>query len=331
MVSTGSRCALRVGVVALVSACGSAFGHLGSYGPNEGYNLSMFQGSANWCDVTYYNAGAYGPLSGGGSATAIAPDTGLWRLVSNNGAFFPSTAARNAAVGGAPPYPSSTAGTIPAYIVGAHFSGRNNDGFNLALRNDTPAGTGPIVYDYSLDTYDTGGPVAASQSNGILTFQTYFQTDPDAPPRPDGTHDDKFTMSFMDSSGNIGAQWGYSRDNQVSWRDGPSSFWNYTAWNAGPSDWNGIRVMLDLTTDTFAMDYYDEPSNTWNQIVAPGTLMGQSMGNFTTIRWQLEDAVNFGIGGKNFFDDSSFGGFVPAPGGVLAFGIGGLIVLRRRR
>ena len=221
-------------------------------------------------------------------------------------------------------------GSVPSYIVGAHFSGRNNDGFNLALRNDTPAGTGPIKYAYSLDTFDTGGPIASSQSTGIVTYQTYFMTDPDAPPNPAGTHDDKFTMSFVDSSGNVGAQWGYSRDNQVSWRDSPSSLWNYTPWNAGPANWNGFRVNLDLTSDTFDMDYYDEATNTWNNIVPTGTAMGASMGNFTTIHWQLEDAVNFGIGGKNFFDDSSFVGFIPAPGaaGLLA---GGLILMARRR
>ena len=58
--------------------------------------------------------------------------------------------------------------------------------------------------------------------------------------------------------------------------------------------------------------------------------MGTSMTNFTTIRWQLEDAVNFGIGGKNFFDDSSFTGFVPAPG-VAGLLLGGVVMAGRRR
>lgn len=319
--------------LALIALCGStASAHLGSYGPNEGYNLSMFQGNNNWCDVSYYNAGAYGPASGGGSATAIAPNSGLWKIVSSNGGFFGTAAARNAMVGTAPPYPTGPlVGGATSYIVGAHFNGRNNDGYNLAVRNDNPAGTGAVTYDYSIDTYDTGGPVAATQTNGTVTFQTYFLSDPDAAPRPDGTFDDKFTMSFMDSAGNIGAQWGYSRDNQVAWRDGPSSSWNYTTWNAGPPDWNGIRVNLDLSADTFSMDYFDEPSNTWNNIVPSGTAMGTAMTNFTTIRWQLEDAVNFGIGGKNFFDDSSFSGFVPTPGSATLLAGGLALTMRRRR
>ena len=327
-----SRFARIIGL-ALVGACTSAASaHLGSFGPNEGYNLSMFQGPNNWCDVSYYNAGAYGPASGGGSAVAVAPNSGLWKIVSNNGGFFPTATLRNSYVGGAPAYPSgSLSGSLPSYIVGAHFNGRNNDGYNLAVRNDTPAGTGAIAYDYSLDTYDTGGPVAATQTAGVVTYQTYFMSDPDSPPDPTGQHAIKFTMSFMDAAGNIGAQWGYSRDNQIGWRDGPSSSWNWTAWNAGPPDWNGFRVNLDLTSDTFAMDYYDEPSNTWNNIVGTGTPMGTAMTNFTTIRWQLEDNVYLGVGGKNFFDDSSFGGFVPAPGSVGLIAGGLLLASRRRR
>jgi len=319
-----------VGVLLVAASGSAASAHLGSFGPNEGYNLSMFVGSNNWCDVTYYNAGQYGPASGGGSATAIAPDSGLWRLRSQNGAFFGNNAARNAMVGTAPPYSAAplVGGTV-SYIVGAHFSGRNNDGYNLALRNDNPAGTGAIVYDYSLDTFDTGGPVAALQTTGTVTYQTYFMTDPDAPPSPDGSFSDKFRMSFLDSAGNIGAEWGYSRDNQVAYRDGPSSAWTYTTWNAGPANWNGIRMSLDLTADTFSFDYYDEASNTWNPIIA-GASMGTAMTNFTTIRWQLEDAVNFGIGGKNFFDDSSFTGFVPAPG-VAGLLLGGVVMAGRRR
>lgn len=324
-------CGGRMIGMLVVAASGTvASAHLGSFGPNEGYNLSMFVGSNNWCDVSYYNAGQYGPASGGGSATAIAPDSGLWRLRSQNGAFFGTTAARNAAVGTAPPYSAAPlVGSTVSYIVGAHFSGRNNDGYNLALRNDNPAGTGAIEYDYFLDTYDTGGPVASSQSTGIVTYETYFMTDPDSPPNSDGTFSDKFRMSFVDSAGNIGAEWGYSRDNQVAYRDGPSSAWTYTSWNAGPANWNGIRMALDLSNDTFSFDYYDETSNSWNSIVT-GASMGTAMTNFTTIRWRLEDAVNFGIGGKNFFDDSSFSGFVPAPG-VAGLLLGGALVSARRR
>ncbi|MFO0831059.1 MAG: hypothetical protein U0637_04350 [Phycisphaerales bacterium] len=316
----------------VVGACASAASaHLGSFGPNEGYTISQYTGPNNWVDVSYYNAGQYGPASGGGSFNALAPNAGLWKLQSANGAFFPNAALRNAQVGTAPPYTGAPlVGSVPSYIVGAHFNGRNNDGYNLAVRNDNPAGTGPIVYDYSLDTYDTGGPVAASQSTGVVKYQTYFLSDPDAPPSSDGSFHEKFTMSFMDSAGNIGAQWGYSRDNQVGWRDGPSSAWIWTTWNAGPPDWNGIRVSLDLSADTFALDYYDEPSNTWNNLTPSGTPMGTAMTNFTTIRWQLEDAVNLGIGGKNFFDDSSFGGFVPAPGSA-GLVVGGLLVASRRR
>lgn len=327
----GRRCA-RLGLLAACAGAAPAFAGLGSFGPNDGYSLNLYSGGYNWADVTYYNAGAYGPNSGGGSGpTFIAPDSGRWRLVSNAGGFFSNSAARAATLGGAPPYPTSHPNGVGAYLVGAHFPGRNNDGYNLAIRNDTPAGSGPVAYDYDLDIYDTGGVVPSTQTSGTVGFQIYFMSDPDSPWQPGTPRQDKFTMSFLDQFGNIGAQWGYSRDNQIAWRDGPSSPWNYTTWNASPSLWNGMRVSLDLTNDTFSLDFYDDASATWNTIVVPGTGMGAAMTNFTTVRWQLEDAVHLGVGGKNFFDDASTSGFIPAPGALALLGLGTLLSGRRRR
>lgn len=327
---TSIRRARLLQLAALSLAAAPAFATLGSFGPNEGYSLSVYSGGYNWADVTYYNAGAYGPNAGGGSGpNFIAPDSGKWRLVSQVGGFFGSTAARNAMLSGAPPYPTSHPNGIPAYMVGAHFPGHNNDGYNLAIRNDTPAGTGPTAYEYDLDIYDTGGPVASTVTSGIVTSQFYFLADPDQPYNPGTPRQDKFTLSFIDGSGNIGLEWGYSRDNQVAWRSVAGGSWNYTGIQANPSLWDGVRVTMDLTNDTFGIDYYDANLNTWQNIAAPGTGMGTSMANFTTLRWQLEDATSLGIGGKNMFDDFSFN-FVPAPASLALFA-GCAAMLRRRR
>src|SRR5262245_40598818 len=111
---------LAISAGAIAGLASPAFAHLGSFSPAYGYNISVYSGSANWCDVSYYNAGSYGAFSGGGSGpTSIAPDSGNWKLISQVGGFFPSTAARNAALLGAPPYPTSVPpGTIAAYMVG---------------------------------------------------------------------------------------------------------------------------------------------------------------------------------------------------------------------
>ena len=66
-----------------------------------------------------------------------------------------------------------------------------------------------------------------------------------------------------------------------------------------------------------------------DNLAPAGTLMGQTMGDFTHIGWQLEDDVHGGTGGKNFFDD--FGFVVPAPGAAGLLGLGMLCASRRRR
>jgi hypothetical protein len=60
---------------------------------------------------------------------------------------------------------------------------------------------------------------------------------------------------------------------------------------------------MDLTADTFSMDYYDISASTWTNIVPSGTAMGQAMNDLSALRWQLEDGLSAGVGGKNFFVD----------------------------
>ena len=212
-------------VALLLALTDTAFARLGTFSANDGYQhiISPPSTSYNFSDVTYYNAGAYGVNAGGGSGpTFIAPDSGQWRLVSQVGAFFSTAAARSAALSGAPPYPLVYPGTTPSYMVGAHFPGHNNDGHNLAFRNDTPAGTGPAVYEYSLDQYDLGA-TPSTITSGTLETQFYFLPTVAVPNYTGSPSIDKFTLSFVDSLGNVGLQWGYARDNEVVWRDSSSN------------------------------------------------------------------------------------------------------------
>lgn len=318
----------------LAAAAGAAHAGLGSFNPSYGYDINVFVGTANWSDVSYYNAGKYGSAwpSATPGPTLISPNSGGWKVVSQAGAYFPTTAARNAAVGSAPPYPSTIpAGTQPTYMIGDHFGGRT-DNAALAFRNDVPQNTsGAAVYDYYVDTLDTGGPAPASITGGNVSYGIYFTASPGDVPQPGGRPADRFTQSVMDTAGNIGAQWGYARDNQIVWRAAASGLWNYTGLYA-TGTWDRMLIDMNLTNDTFRLTYIAaaDSATPVTTILAPGgTAMGQTMGDFTRLRWQLEDGTNGGIGGKNFFDDASF--TVPAPGALGLLGAGVVVVSRRRR
>lgn len=312
----------------MFAAASPAHAYLGSFRPQDGYSINVFTGSANWCDVTYYNAGAYGPNAGGGiGPTPAVPDSGLWKLQSQAGAFFPTNAARNAAVGGAPPYPNSVPpGTMPVYIVGNHAPGRGGDGSSLAVRNDTPAGTGPLNYDYSFDSYDFGGVNPASVTTGTVVTEFYYLSDPGVVPMPGTPPREKFRLKFKDSLGNVGVEWGYSRDNEVYWRANNGGSWTYTGLYADATDWDGVRVSIDLSNDTFMLEYFDVSASLWLTLAPSGTPLGTAMQDLTHLGWEMEDNVAGGIGGKNFFDDFSV---TPEPS-TLALAAVGLLVLRRR-
>jgi hypothetical protein len=306
----------------------SAQAYLGSFGPNDGYYP---QYGTMLGDVTYYNAGQSGINAGGGPTMQVLADTGLWRLMSPVGGVFDNTADRNAYLAPGLPYPATDPNNEPAYLLGGHFPGRGGDGSNLAFRNDTPIGTGPAIYEYTIDTFDTGGPVPASITSGIQSVGFYFCPNPIDPPDPSGHASHKFTLSLKDSLGNIGMQWGYARDNEVTWRDSPSSAWNYTGVYADATNWDGVDIQVDLTNDTFGLDYYDVGTNTWSTMVPAGTALGLPLQNITVLRWQLEDGIATGTGGKNYFDDFSIQATVPEPSSVALLAMAGAVCVARLR
>ncbi len=318
-------------VVLLVGVATPARAALFSFAPQDGYDV---QSGLVYGDVSYYNAGQFGANAGGGPGpTQITADSGLWSVVGPAGGYFDNPADRASYIFGTPPYSPSDPNAVASYLVGGHSGGRT-DNWNLAMRNDRPLGTGAAVYEYKFDSYDFGGIAPASVTSGPVQVGFYFCPNPGDSAGTGEAPKDKFTMSFKDSSGNIGFEWGYARDNSVTWRTSPSNPWNTTSFIADQSNWDGLRVDIDLTADTFSMDYFDVSANSWTNIVPANTAMGLPLSDLTVLRWQLEDGLNAGLGGKNFFDDFSVT-VVPEPStivmGIFGAAALGLVAIRRRK
>ena len=61
---------------------------------------------------------------------------------------------------------------MPIYIVGNHFPGRGGDGSNLAVRNDSPSGTGPLKYDYRIEWLDLTDRLTRNAEGSSLATRT---------------------------------------------------------------------------------------------------------------------------------------------------------------
>jgi hypothetical protein len=320
------RTLVALSFVAALAAPANAY--LGSFEINDGYNVqSSFIGG----DVSYYNAGAHGPNAGGGALTHLAPNAGLWDVISQPGGYFANAADRTLNTSTAPPYPVSPTNAIGAYIVGNHGGGHAPSATCLAIRNDTPAGTGSMVYDYELDSFDFGGVAPASISTGVIPIQWWFCPNPGDSNNSGSKIGEKFSLTFRDNLGNVGFQWGYDRANGVTWRTSSSNPWNATTIVADQTNWDSVKVNLDLSADTFSIDYFDISANTWSNMVPAGTALGMAMSNLTFLQWELVDDLSAGQGGKNFFDDFSFFQQVPEPSSLALAGLAVACLARRRR
>ncbi len=183
-----------------------------------------------------------------------------------------------------------------------------------------------MTYDYLLDSFDFGGVAPASITTGVIEVGFYFCPNPGDGPSPDGSNE-KFTMTFKDGVGNVGFQFGYDRNNLVTYRADPSSAWISTGITADQNFYDGVRFDIDLTNELFSFDYFDFSASSWTNIVT-GAAMFQAMDDLSVLGWQLEDSINAGnLAGKNFFDDFSFGQPVPEPTSLAVLVIFGSIAI----
>ena len=314
------------------------------------YNPPAFD---NWVDVVDYNAGQWGPNAGGGPLPVEIPvNSGLWSYNSQAGSFYATQALRATWMGPAPLYsattPAAQAASVATYVIGNHFNGRFGT-TALAMRDAVSAG--PLSYDYKLDSFDYGGTTPSTVTSGTVKTNFYFQPNPPdnitaVVQNSNGTvsivSPEKFYMSFTDSTGNIGFQWGYAHDNTVIWRAGSTGSWNYTSivadctnyiGNNPNNNYDGVTAYLNLSTQTFQLDYFDVSANLTTTIAAAGTSLGATMIDQTHLGWWLDDNLTSGIGGKNFFDDFSFNvpTSSPEPASLAVLGLGGLALIARRR
>lgn len=310
--------------------------YLGGFESADGY-----LGFVNW--VNGYNAGQYGTANGGSGGPNQGPNPptadftgGLWN--DTNDAF--PTYYANGFVGG---YYVTGHTAVPPLGMVPH-SGNQM----LALRNTTYAATTslpatPLDYSYSLDTrdfYNGGNPVAPTATgNKIVDWSVW------AAPGPVTAPNDGLWLTFRDSAGNIGFQFGYDTTYELRYRDGTNPLGSWTnaghilgrPWASGQFPCgvqapNCINVIydrldfsLDLLNDTWSLDVLSGVDGTTKTLVS-NMAFGQSLLNFTEIDWH----VSYG-NEKGFFDDSAFvvrPAQVPEPGTFAMVALGGLLLWR---
>ena len=224
------------------------------------------------------------------SGSLIAADSGKWKVdgqvgVLNNAATRALGRWQRAALSGV----RSSARLQPVYMVGNHFSG--GDGSNLAFRNDTPPGNA-ANYNYFMDAVRHRRAGAVERDHGRRFAAVLLL------PQPPMTRSRRVTRSSRcrfrtratrrASSGLRAGQRGVLPRRQLRMSSPtPASMRDDT-------NWDGIKASIDPTAGTFGIDYYVVATNTWSTLVPSGTPLGNSMTNFTTLGWRLEDGVNGG-------------------------------------
>ncbi len=250
----------------------TAQAYLGGFEGVDGYGSFLNE-------VSTTNAGAHGANAGGGTLTTIPVNTGLW--VKLQGPVFPTP---------------GTAGGV-AYATGHQNVDRLNPGTSAqALVITTNAdgwGGSAQEYSYSVDTFDLGGanPLTTGSDTIDISFWSCAQivgsTNPASGLGP-GTIGD--TVSFYDSSGNLGFSVGYRQ---------PGTTTDFAAINVGswvqstvavnPTTYHRWDITLDLLNDTVSIDIFE--AGTLTNLVSGAPLVN-NMNNFSEMRFESTAGVN---------------------------------------
>ena len=250
----------------------TAEAYLGEFEGADGYGSFLNE-------VSTTNAGAHGANAGGGSLATIPVNSGLW--VKLQGPVYPTP---------------GTAGGV-AYATGHQNLDRTNPGTSdqalVITTNADGWGGAPQEYAYSVDTYDLGGanPLSVGSDTIDISFWSCAQivgsSDPASGLGP-GTIGD--TISFYDSSGNLGFSVGYRQ---------PGTTTDYAATNVGswvqsavavnPSTYHRWDITLDLLNDTVSIDIFEGATLT---TLVSGAPLINNMNNFTEMRFASTPGVN---------------------------------------
>jgi len=264
---------LTAAVVALMAFSSSSHAYLGGFeNPVDGYTPFLD-------DVTTYNAGAHGANAGGGAYTAITPNTGLWSKL--QGPLFPAT---------------GTAGGV-AYATGHQGYDRTNpstsDQALVITTNADGWGGGPQEYAYSVDNFDLAGVNPLSTGSTIVDISFWscariYGTGEPGGGLGAGTIGD--TVSFYDSSGNLGFEVGYRQ---------PATTTDYAATNVGswvqsaiavnPSTYHRWDISLDLLNDTVSIDIFE--GATLTNLVSGAPLI-TNMNDLSELRFESTAGVS---------------------------------------
>jgi len=288
----------------------TAEAYLGEFENADGYGSFLNE-------VSTTNAGAHGANAGGGTLTTIPVNSGLW--VKLQGPVYPTT---------------GTAGGI-AYATGHQNLDRTNPGTSdqalVITTNADGWGGSAQEYAYSVDNYDLNGvnPLSTGSDTIDISFWSCAQIVGSSNPATGlgaGTIGD--TISFYDSSGNLGFSVGYRQ---------PGTTTDYAATNVGswvqstvavnPSTYHRWDITLDLLNDTVSIDIFEGATLT---TLVSGAPLANNMNNFTEMRFESTPGVN----NAKIWSLDDFGMNVhpvPEPTSFALLTLGTIACVRRRK
>lgn len=257
--------------VFLFSQREKAHAYLGGFEGVDGYGAFLN-------DVSKTNAGAHGANAGGGVLTPITPNTGLW--VKLQGPLHPT--------------PGTAGGT--AYATGHQNRDRTNpstsDQALVITTNADGWGGGPQEYAYSIDTFDLAGanPLSTGSTSVDISFWScarIFGSD-EGGGLGAGTIGD--TVSFYDSSGNLGFSVGYRQPGTTTdFAATNVGSWVQSAISVNPNTYHRWDISLDLLNDTVSIDIFE--GATLTNLVTGAPLIN-NMNDISELRFESTAGVN---------------------------------------